>query len=172
MSTFTGVIHKTSDSRPQLRSTQMKDKVMQNNSQVKIKKTKVEDNHRISSFSNKTKSVTTCNDSLMPRTSNVKVVCAPCEKCVFNSDHDACVSKFLNDVNVRSKKPQVVPIRPRKPIRKANQSVVTPPMKTVASDSTIQKSRSYYRMLYEKTSKAWKWWIEKQCPSGYQWIPM
>ncbi|GJW83037.1 retrovirus-related pol polyprotein from transposon TNT 1-94 [Tanacetum coccineum] len=26
-------------------------------------------------------------------------------------------------------------------------------------------------MLYEKTSKAWKWWIEQQCPSGYKWIP-
>ncbi|GKA67255.1 retrovirus-related pol polyprotein from transposon TNT 1-94 [Tanacetum coccineum] len=31
--------------------------------------------------------------------------------------------------------------------------------------------QSYYRMLYEKTSKAWTWWIEKQYPSGYQWIP-
>ncbi|GJT55981.1 retrovirus-related pol polyprotein from transposon TNT 1-94 [Tanacetum coccineum] len=27
------------------------------------------------------------------------------------------------------------------------------------------------RMLYEKTSKAWKWWIEQQCPSGYKWVP-
>nr|GEY38064.1 retrovirus-related Pol polyprotein from transposon TNT 1-94 [Tanacetum cinerariifolium] len=26
-------------------------------------------------------------------------------------------------------------------------------------------------MLYEKTSKAWKWWIEQQCPSGYKWLP-
>ncbi|GJU89021.1 retrovirus-related pol polyprotein from transposon TNT 1-94, partial [Tanacetum coccineum] len=26
-------------------------------------------------------------------------------------------------------------------------------------------------MLYEKTSKAWKWWIEQQCPSGYKWVP-
>ncbi|GJV82900.1 retrovirus-related pol polyprotein from transposon TNT 1-94 [Tanacetum coccineum] len=26
-------------------------------------------------------------------------------------------------------------------------------------------------MLYEKTSKAWKWWIEQQCSSGYKWVP-
>ncbi|GKB73943.1 putative ribonuclease H-like domain-containing protein [Tanacetum coccineum] len=26
-------------------------------------------------------------------------------------------------------------------------------------------------MLYEKTSKAWKWWIEQQCPSRYKWVP-
>ncbi|GJW11778.1 hypothetical protein Tco_1577605 [Tanacetum coccineum] len=38
VSTSTGVIHKTNVSRPQLRSTQMKDKVVPNNSQVKDKK--------------------------------------------------------------------------------------------------------------------------------------
>nr|GEX29883.1 integrase, catalytic region, zinc finger, CCHC-type, peptidase aspartic, catalytic [Tanacetum cinerariifolium] len=26
-------------------------------------------------------------------------------------------------------------------------------------------------MLYEKTSKACKWWIEQQCPSEYKWVP-
>ncbi|GJW53249.1 putative ribonuclease H-like domain-containing protein, partial [Tanacetum coccineum] len=111
-------------SKPRFRSIQVKDKVVQNNSQMKIKQKEVEDHHRISSISNKTKSITACNDSLKSRTSNVNVVCATCGKCVFNSIHDACVSKFLNDVNARSKKPQVVPVRPRKPIRKANQSVL------------------------------------------------
>nr|GEX66063.1 integrase, catalytic region, zinc finger, CCHC-type, peptidase aspartic, catalytic [Tanacetum cinerariifolium] len=32
----------------------------------------------------------------------------------------------------------------------------------------LQKPQSYYRMLYEKTSKTWKWWIEQQSPSGYK----
>nr|GEU81034.1 hypothetical protein [Tanacetum cinerariifolium] len=168
VSTSTRVIHGTNVSRPQLRSTQIKDKVVPNNSQVKFKKTKVEDHHRISSISNKTKSVTACNDSLKSRTSNVNVVCATCRKCVFNSNHDACVSKFLNDVNARTKKPRVVPISTRKPKSQANKSVATPIKKTAASESTIQKFKSFYRMLYEKTSKAWKWWIEQQCPSGYK----
>ncbi|GJU52246.1 retrovirus-related pol polyprotein from transposon TNT 1-94 [Tanacetum coccineum] len=44
------------------------------------------------------------------RTSNVNVVCATCGKCVFNSNHDDCVSKYLNDVNARTKKPNGVPI--------------------------------------------------------------
>ncbi|GKA70834.1 retrovirus-related pol polyprotein from transposon TNT 1-94 [Tanacetum coccineum] len=78
----TKVIHKTSVSRPQLRSTQMKEKVVHKNSQVKFKKIEVEDHHRISSISNKTKSVTVCNDSLKSRTSNVNVVCATCGKCL------------------------------------------------------------------------------------------
>ncbi|GKD91201.1 retrovirus-related pol polyprotein from transposon TNT 1-94 [Tanacetum coccineum] len=130
----------------------MKDKVVPNNSQVKFKKTKVEYHHRISSISNKTKSVTTCNNRLKSRTSNVNVVCATCGKCMFNSNHDAWVSKFLNDVNARTKKPKVVPISNRKPKSQVNKSVATLPKKIVASSSTIQKSKSYHRMLYEKTS--------------------
>ncbi|GJS23237.1 copia-type pol polyprotein [Tanacetum coccineum] len=166
-----GVTHRTSVSKPTPRSTQMKDKDTPNTSQVKFKKTEVEDHHRISSISNKTKSVTTCSDSLKSRTLNVNVVCANCGKCVFNSNHDACVYKFLNDVNVITKKPNVVPISTRKPKSQANNSVATPHKKIVASESTITKSKSYYRMLHEKTSKTWKWWIEQQCPSGYKLVP-
>ncbi|GKA50031.1 hypothetical protein Tco_0743104 [Tanacetum coccineum] len=120
----------------------MKDKVVPNNSQVKNKKTEVEDHPGIFSISKKTKSVTACNDSLNSRTLNVNVVCATCKKCLVDSDHFACVTKILNDVNARTKKHNVVP-----------------------------KSSSYYRMLYKRTSKAWKWWIEQQCPSGFKWVP-
>ncbi|GJZ91447.1 retrovirus-related pol polyprotein from transposon TNT 1-94 [Tanacetum coccineum] len=170
-STSTGVAHKTNVSRPQPRSNQMKDKVLPNTSQVKFKKTEVEDHPRISSISNQTKSVTACNDNLNSRTSNVNAVCATCGKCVFNSNHDACVSKFLKDVNARTKKPNVVPISTRKPKSQANKSVATPHKKIVASESTITNSKSYYRMLYKKTNKAWKWWIAQQCPSAYTWVP-
>nr|GEV36755.1 integrase, catalytic region, zinc finger, CCHC-type, peptidase aspartic, catalytic [Tanacetum cinerariifolium] len=72
----------------------------------------------------------------------------------------------------RIPKPSIlVPVSTRKPKSQANKSVATPLWKTVTSEFTIQKSKSYYRMLYEKTSKAWKWWIEKQYPSGYKWVP-
>ncbi|GJR59241.1 retrovirus-related pol polyprotein from transposon TNT 1-94 [Tanacetum coccineum] len=158
-STSTGVAHKTNVSRPQPRSNQMKDKVVPYTSHAKLKKTEVEEHPRISSISNKTK------------TSNANAVCATCGKCVFNSNHDACVSKFLNDVNARTKKPNVVPISTRKPKSQANKSVATPHKKTVASESTITSSKSYYRMLYKKTSKAWKWWIAQQCPSTFKWVP-
>ncbi|GJY26132.1 retrovirus-related pol polyprotein from transposon TNT 1-94 [Tanacetum coccineum] len=47
----------------------------------------------------------------------------------------------------------------------------TPHKKTFASESTTTSSKSYYRMLYQKTSKAWKWWIAQQCPSSYTWVP-
>ncbi|GJU23934.1 retrovirus-related pol polyprotein from transposon TNT 1-94 [Tanacetum coccineum] len=126
VSKSSGVNHTTSVSRPQLKCYQVKDKVVPNNSQVKFKKKEVEDHHRISSISKKTKSVTACNDSSNSRTSNVNAVCAKCGKCVFNSNHDACVSRYLNDVNARTKKPNVVPISASKPKRKANKSVATP----------------------------------------------
>ncbi|GKB86205.1 retrovirus-related pol polyprotein from transposon TNT 1-94 [Tanacetum coccineum] len=142
-----------------------------NNSQVKDKKTEVEDHPRISSISNKTKFVTACNDNLKSKTLNVNSVCATYGKCVFNSNHGACVSKFLNDMNARTKKPKLVPISTRKPKSQANKSIAAPPKKIVALESTIHKSKSYYRMLYEKISKAWKWWIEQQCLSGYKWVP-
>ncbi|GJS62793.1 probable E3 ubiquitin-protein ligase LOG2, partial [Tanacetum coccineum] len=143
--------------------------VVPNNSQVKLAKKEVEDHHRIFSISKKTKSVTAYNDSLNSRTSNVNAVCAECGKCVFNSNHDACVSKHFNDVNARTKKPKVVPISASKPKRKTNKSVATTHKKTVASDTTIQKPKSYFKEFYENTNKAWKWWIEKKCPSEYKW---
>nr|GEV26701.1 Gag-Pol polyprotein [Tanacetum cinerariifolium] len=154
-----------------LKSTQMKEKVVSNTSQVKFKKTEVEDHHRISSIYKKTKSVTMRNDNLKYRTLNVNAICATCGKCVFNSIHDAYVSKFSNGVNARTKKLKLVPISTRKPKSQTNKSVATHLKKKVTSESTIQNSKSYYRMLYEKTSKAWKWWIEQQCPSGYKWVP-
>nr|GEZ29735.1 hypothetical protein [Tanacetum cinerariifolium] len=151
VSTSTGVNHKTNVSRPQHKSNQLKDKVLPNNSQVKLKKTQVEEHHMIYSISNKTKSVTACNDSLNSRTSNVNAVCATCKKCFVDSDHFACVTKMLNDVNARTKKPNVVPISTRKPKGHIKKSVATPYKKKVALKSTNQKPQSYFRMLYEQT---------------------
>ncbi|GJU49784.1 retrovirus-related pol polyprotein from transposon TNT 1-94 [Tanacetum coccineum] len=34
---------------------------------------------------------------------------------------------------------------------------------------SYQKSKSYYKKLYENTNQEWKWWIAKRCPSVYTW---
>ncbi|GJV08504.1 phospholipase-like protein [Tanacetum coccineum] len=94
--------------------------------------------------------------------SNVNAVCVTCEKCVFNSNHDACVSKFIDDVDARTKKPKVVPISTRKPKSQANKSVATSHKKTVASDSTIQKSNSNFRMLTKDETPELEKGIEHQ----------
>nr|GFA82946.1 hypothetical protein [Tanacetum cinerariifolium] len=171
VSTSTGVNHNTNVSRPQLKSNQLRDKVLPNNSQVKVKKTQVEVHPRIPSVSNKMKSVTTCKDSLNSKTLNANAVCAICNKCLVDSNHFACVMKMLNDVHAITKKPNVVPISTRKPKSQANKSMETPYKKKVASKSTNQKPQSYFRVLYENTNRAWKWWIERQSPSGYKWVP-
>nr|GEU93010.1 retrovirus-related Pol polyprotein from transposon TNT 1-94 [Tanacetum cinerariifolium] len=108
---------------------------------MKLKKTQVEDYLRIPSISNKIKSVTTCNDSLNSRTSNVNAVCATCGKCLVDSDHFACVTKMLNDVNAITKKPNVVPISIRKPKGHANKSVATPHKKKLHRNPPLRKQR-------------------------------
>nr|GEV02778.1 reverse transcriptase domain-containing protein [Tanacetum cinerariifolium] len=170
VSTSTGVNHKPNVSRPLHKSNQLKDKVVSNNSQVKLKKTQVEVHPRIPSVSNKMKSITACKDSLNSRTSKANDVCATCKKCLVDSNHFACVTKILNDVNARTKIPNVMPISTKKPKAHANKSVATPYKKKVASKPTNQKPQSYFRMLYDKTSKTWKWWIAQQSPSIYKWV--
>nr|GEW55930.1 hypothetical protein [Tanacetum cinerariifolium] len=114
------VNHNTNVSRPPLKRNQSKDNVLPNNSQVKVKKTQVEVHPRISSVSNKMKSVTACKDSLNSRTLNANVVCTTCNKCLVDFNHFACVTKMLKDVHARTKKPTIVPISSRKPISQAN----------------------------------------------------
>nr|GEV06966.1 hypothetical protein [Tanacetum cinerariifolium] len=104
------VNHNTNVSRPQRKRNQLKDKVMPNNSQVKLKKTQVEVHPRIPSVSNKMKSVTTCKDCLNSKNLNANDVCATCNKCLVDSNHFTYVTKMLNDVNVRTKKPNFAPI--------------------------------------------------------------
>nr|GEW97364.1 integrase, catalytic region, zinc finger, CCHC-type, peptidase aspartic, catalytic [Tanacetum cinerariifolium] len=152
VSTSTGVNDKPTVSRPELKSNQSRDKVLPNNNQVKVKKTQVKVHPSISSVSNKMKSVTACKDSLNSRTLNANVVCATCNKCLVDSNHFACVTKMLNDVHARTKKPNVVPISTRKPKSQANKSIATPNKKQVASKSTKQKPQSYFRVLYENNS--------------------
>ncbi|GJY90508.1 retrovirus-related pol polyprotein from transposon TNT 1-94, partial [Tanacetum coccineum] len=72
------VISTTGVSRPQLKSNQLKDRVMHNNSQGK--KQQVEDHHRNFKFSNNKTSITAYNDSLNAKTSNVNFVCVTYEK--------------------------------------------------------------------------------------------
>nr|GEZ49368.1 retrovirus-related Pol polyprotein from transposon TNT 1-94 [Tanacetum cinerariifolium] len=71
------------------------------------------------------KSITACKDSLNSRTLNANVVCATCNKCLVDSNHFACVIKMLNDVNARTKKPNVVHISTRKPKSQASKLIAT-----------------------------------------------
>ncbi|GJY53049.1 hypothetical protein Tco_0444713 [Tanacetum coccineum] len=43
-------------------------------------------------------------------------VCSTCQKCVFNANHDHCVTKFLNEVNSRAKVPSNKTTTRNKPV--------------------------------------------------------
>ncbi|GJZ09727.1 retrovirus-related pol polyprotein from transposon TNT 1-94 [Tanacetum coccineum] len=119
------IIPNTSVSRPQLKSNQLEDRVMSNNSQGK--KQEVEDDRR-----------------------NFK-------KCVLNNNHDLCVLHYIDGVNSRTRQPIAVPISTREPKHNVNQSVATSSKKTIATDSTVKKSRNITRKLYEQVSKTCSW---------------
>nr|GFC16390.1 hypothetical protein [Tanacetum cinerariifolium] len=170
----TGVIPPTSVSRPQLKSNQMEDRVMLNNSQRK--KQDVEDHRRNVKFIKNKTSVTACNDSLKAKTSNVNFVCATCGKCMLNVKHDMCVLKSrngmnsrtkmpiavhhdmcvlksINGVNSRTKMPIDMPVSTTELKCTVKQSVAKPLKETVASKNN-QKPRNITRKLYERVRKA------------------
>ncbi|GJW89281.1 hypothetical protein Tco_0164621 [Tanacetum coccineum] len=107
----TGVIPTISVRRLQLKSNQLEDRVMSNNSQGKKKK--VEDHCRNFKFSNNKTSVTACNDNLNAKTLNVNFVYVTCGKCVLNENHHLCVLHYINGVNSRTRQPMAVPITRR-----------------------------------------------------------
>ncbi|GKA40714.1 hypothetical protein Tco_0733307 [Tanacetum coccineum] len=49
-------------------------------------------------------------------------VCSTCQKCVFNANHDACVIKFLKEVNSRAKVPSNKTTKRYMPIEKSSAS--------------------------------------------------
>ncbi|GJX00403.1 retrovirus-related pol polyprotein from transposon TNT 1-94 [Tanacetum coccineum] len=157
----TRVIPTTSISRPQLKSNKLEDRVMHNNSQRK--KQQVEDHRRNFKVSNNKTFVTTCNDSLNAKTSNVNFVCVTYGKYVLNDNHDMCVLHYINGVNTRTKQLIVVPISTRKPKRTVNQYVATPLKKTVALESTNQKPRSTIRKQYENLIKIILFIVDSGC---------
>nr|GEU45327.1 hypothetical protein [Tanacetum cinerariifolium] len=150
----TRVIPPTSVSRPQLKSNQIEDSVMLNNSQGK--KQEVEDHRRNVKFSKNKTSVTACNDSLNAKTSNVNFVCVTCGKYVLNNKHYMCVLHNLNGVNSRTKMPMAVTISTREPKCIVNQSVAKPLRRTVALESTNQKPRHTTRKVYEHVKVAFR----------------
>ncbi|GJW15062.1 retrovirus-related pol polyprotein from transposon TNT 1-94 [Tanacetum coccineum] len=58
-------------------------------------------------------------------------VCSTCKKCVFNANHDACITKFLNEVNSRAKvqsyktRNSNKPVEPKSHTQKPGRQIVT-----------------------------------------------
>ncbi|GJS61194.1 integrase, catalytic region, zinc finger, CCHC-type containing protein [Tanacetum coccineum] len=97
-------------------------------------------------------------------------------KAILGVYTDLVALLFANVISSRklgklTRQPMAVPISTREPKQNVNQSVATSSKKTVATDSTVKKSRNITRKLYEQVSKTCSWWYPKYTPSGYNWKP-
>ncbi|GJS82065.1 hypothetical protein Tco_0748606 [Tanacetum coccineum] len=75
-------------------------------------------------------------------------VCSTCQKCVFNANHDACVIKFLKEVNSRAKVPSNKTTNRNKPVEQIR--VATKPKRQIPKGHrfSIKKTTT----VHEKTT--------------------
>ncbi|GJR24798.1 retrovirus-related pol polyprotein from transposon TNT 1-94 [Tanacetum coccineum] len=100
----TGRVSSTNDSGSKPKSNTKNDMISQPSS--RSKKNKVEAHHRnFKSSANKNNHVSDCNANVknIALAKNSANVCLSCNECLFFANHDACVVKYLNDVQERKK---------------------------------------------------------------------
>ncbi|GJY13559.1 hypothetical protein Tco_0382868 [Tanacetum coccineum] len=75
-------------------------------------------------------------------------VCSTCQKCVFNANHDSCVTKFLKEVNSRAKVPSNKTTNKNKPVEQIR--VATKPKRQIPKGHrfSIKKTTT----MHEKTT--------------------
>ncbi|GKA75534.1 hypothetical protein Tco_0781912 [Tanacetum coccineum] len=71
----------------------------------------------------------------------------PSQKCVFNANHDACVTKFLNEVNSRAKVPSYKTTNRNKPVEK--KSVAKKPVRQIPTGHRFSIKKT--SVVHEKT---------------------
>ncbi|GJS69255.1 retrovirus-related pol polyprotein from transposon TNT 1-94 [Tanacetum coccineum] len=84
-------------------------------------------------------------------------VCSTCQKCVFNANHDACITKFLKEVNSRAKIQSHKTTNSNKPVEQ--KSHTKKPRRQIFSGHMFSFNKS--SAVYEKTSPR----------SGLRWKP-
>ncbi|GJR59105.1 hypothetical protein Tco_1501267 [Tanacetum coccineum] len=75
-------------------------------------------------------------------------VCSTCQKCVFNANHDACVIKFLKEVNSRAKVPSNKTTNRNKPVEQIR--VATKPKRQISTGHRFSIKRT--STVHEKTT--------------------
>ncbi|GJY52345.1 hypothetical protein Tco_0443192 [Tanacetum coccineum] len=100
-------------------------------------------------------------------------VCSTCQKCVFNANHDHCVTKFLNEVNSRAKvpshktttntNPSSKPVFAKKPERQIPKRHKSSIKKTSVVHEKTMTPRSCLR--WKPTGKIFK-------TVGLRWVPL
>ncbi|GJU95357.1 hypothetical protein Tco_1320113 [Tanacetum coccineum] len=99
-------------------------------------------------------------------------VCSTCQKCVFNANHDACITKFLKEVNSRAKiQPNKTrnsnkPVDPTSHTQKPGRKIVTGHSFSLNKSSAVHEKtntpRSYLRWI--PTGRIFN-------TAGLKWVP-
>ncbi|GJR72806.1 hypothetical protein Tco_0085171 [Tanacetum coccineum] len=99
------------------------------------------------------------------------LICSTCQKCVFNANHDACVTKFLKEINSRAKIQSPRSRNSIKPVGK--KSNVNKPERQIFKGYRLSPNKS--STVYEKTSPRsclrWKPTGRIFKTAGLRWVP-
>ncbi|GJY60736.1 hypothetical protein Tco_0461393 [Tanacetum coccineum] len=99
-------------------------------------------------------------------------VCPTCQKCVFNANHDSCVTKFLNEVNLRAKVPSYKTTKRYKPIEQM--SIAKKPERQVPTGHrfSIKKTSSVHeKIMIPRSCLRWKLTGKIFKTVGLRWDP-
>ncbi|GJR67442.1 hypothetical protein Tco_0013507 [Tanacetum coccineum] len=99
-------------------------------------------------------------------------VCLTCQNCLFNANHDACVTKFLNEVKSRARKPSHKTKTRYKPIEKISNTkkslrqILAGHMFSTTKSSVVQKKTNIPRscLRWKPTGRIFK-------TVGLRWVP-
>ncbi|GKD42448.1 hypothetical protein Tco_1267093 [Tanacetum coccineum] len=98
-------------------------------------------------------------------------VCSTCQKCVFNANHDSCVTKFLNEVNSRAKVPSNKTMNKNKPVeqisfpKKQGRQIPTGHRFSIKKTSVVHEKTSLeYCLRWKQTDRIFN-------TVGLRWVP-
>nr|GFA59211.1 hypothetical protein [Tanacetum cinerariifolium] len=99
-------------------------------------------------------------------------VCSTCQKCVFNANHDSCVTKFLKEVNSHAKVPSNKTTNRNKPIEQIN--VAKKPERHIPKGHMFSIKKNF--VVHEKTMTPrsclrWKPTSKIFKTVGLRWVP-
>ncbi|GJZ43226.1 hypothetical protein Tco_0590481 [Tanacetum coccineum] len=99
-------------------------------------------------------------------------VCSTCQKCVFNANHDSCVTKFLNEVNSRAKVPsnkttkRYIPVEQTSLAKKPERQIPKRHRSSIKKTSVVHEKTMTPRscLRWKSTGKIFK-------TVGLRWVP-
>ncbi|GKD14002.1 hypothetical protein Tco_1198409 [Tanacetum coccineum] len=99
-------------------------------------------------------------------------VCSTCQKCVFNANHDSCVTKFLKEVNSRAKVPSNKTTNRNKPVEQT--SFAKKPERQIPKGHRFSIKKTF--VVHEKTMTPrsclrWKPTGKIFRTVGLRWVP-